>query len=80
MHFTIRFINEPLLRIKMAKKNEEGRYEQLKQKIESLNEKFGELRVQASDYVSEHPAKSTLAAFGIGVLAGAVLSALLRKR
>ncbi|MBI4147744.1 hypothetical protein HY490_00465 [Candidatus Woesearchaeota archaeon] len=61
-------------------KKDEGRYEQLKEKIEALNGKLSDLKGQATDYVAEHPVQSTAVAFGAGLLAGAVLTALLRKR
>lgn len=52
----------------------------LKRQIQVLNEKLHDAKERTSDYIEENPLKSTLIAFGVGVVAGAVLLKLLEKK
>ena len=52
----------------------------LKRQIRALNEKLHDVKDQTSDYISENPMKSTVLAFGIGIVAGAVLMKLLERK
>lgn len=60
------------------KLNEEK--ESLKDKIELTKAKLKELEGKFEDRVSEHPLQSVAIAFGAGLISGAVLMALLRRR
>ncbi len=61
----------------MAKKEEVG---MIKRQIAALNEKLVDLKDKSSDVIAENPLKSTLIAFGVGIVAGAVLLKLLEKK
>ncbi len=52
----------------------------LKRQINALNERLSSLKENTSEYISENPLKSTLIAFGVGLVAGAVLLKLLEKK
>lgn len=52
----------------------------IKRQINALNEKLSSLKENTSDYIAENPLKSTLIAFGVGLVAGAVLLKLLEKK
>ncbi len=52
----------------------------LKRQIRALNEKLHDVKDQTTDYISENPMKSTVLAFGIGIVAGAVLMKLLERK
>ncbi len=52
----------------------------IKRQIQALNEKLHDLKDQSSDYIAENPFKSTMVAFGVGIVAGAVLMKLLEKK
>ncbi len=52
----------------------------LKRQIRVLNEKLHDVKDQTSDYIAENPMKSTLLAFGIGIVAGAVLMKLMERK
>jgi ElaB/YqjD/DUF883 family membrane-anchored ribosome-binding protein len=52
----------------------------IKRQLQALNEKLGDAKDKTSDYISENPLKSALIAFGVGVVAGAVLLKLLEKK
>ena len=64
----------------MPRKNEVTTYQNLKEKVQEVNDKLRSLQENTSDYIAENPAKSTLLAFGIGVVAGAVLMKLLERK
>ncbi len=61
----------------MAKKEEVGL---LRRQVQAMNEKLRDMHEQTTDYIAENPFKSTLVAFGIGIVAGAVLMKLLERR
>ncbi len=61
----------------MAKKEEIG---MLKRQIQALSEKLSDAKDKTSEVIAENPFKSTLIAFGVGVIAGAVLLKLLEKK
>ena len=60
-------------------KKSESTYEQLKHRVEALNDKLKDLQGQTTELISENPVKSTLVAFGVGVLLGAVVMKLMEK-
>lgn len=64
----------------MAKKNEATRLQQVKAQVGALNDKLHDVSDQTQEYISEHPVKSTMTAFAIGMVAGAVLMKLLEHR
>lgn len=61
----------------MAKKEDIG---MMKRQVQMLNEKLHDLQDQTGEYISENPFKSTAVAFGVGLVAGAILLKLLEKR
>jgi ElaB/YqjD/DUF883 family membrane-anchored ribosome-binding protein len=54
--------------------------DRLHKKYGDLKERVGEWEENAEDKIKEHPTRSVLIAFGAGLLAGAIVSALMRKR
>ena len=52
----------------------------LKRQVQAINEKLHDLKDKSSDYIAENPLKSTLIAFGVGIVAGAVLMKLLERK
>ena len=52
----------------------------IRRQIQALNEKLHEVKDKGSDYIAENPFKSTLVAFGVGIVAGAVLMKLLERK
>ena len=64
----------------MPKKNEETRLESVKAQLNALNEKVHDLSTQTQDYIADHPVKSTLTAFAVGVIAGALLMKVMERR
>ena len=52
----------------------------LKRQVQAINEKLHDLKDKGSDYIAENPLKSTLIAFGVGIVAGAVLMKLLERK
>ena len=61
----------------MAKNEDIG---MLKRQVQALNEKLHNLKDQTGEYISDNPFKSTLLAFGVGIVAGAVLMKLLERK
>ena len=61
----------------MAQKEDVG---MLKRQIQALNERLHDAKDRTSDYIEENPLKSALIAFGVGVVAGAILLKLLEKK
>jgi len=56
-------------------------------KIDALSKKFDDMKKtavkwehNAEDHIKEHPVKSVSIAFGVGILAGAIIAALSRRR
>ena len=56
-------------------------------KLEVLNEKIEEIRKNAQEWekdaekkIKEHPVQSVLISFGAGILAGALLTTLMRRK
>ncbi len=54
--------------------------EQWRDQLDSVNDRLQNLQEKTTDYVAENPAKSTLMAFGFGLLAGAVIVKLLERK
>ncbi|MDP7115754.1 MAG: hypothetical protein QF915_01730 [Candidatus Woesearchaeota archaeon] len=61
----------------MVKKMEES-MQQLKAKLDDAKQKIIDLEHKFEDKVKEHPVQSVAVAFGVGILAGAVLAAVAR--
>lgn len=60
---------------------------QLHKKIDQLNDKFNDIKKsvqkwesEAEGKIKEHPVQSVLISFGAGILAGAIISALISRR
>ncbi|MBI4146024.1 hypothetical protein HY489_01660 [Candidatus Woesearchaeota archaeon] len=62
-----------------AKKNETT-LQHVKEQVSALNEKVHELGGQTTEYISENPVKSTLTAFAVGVVLGAMLMKMMERR
>ena len=54
--------------------------ESTKEKIENLKEKARMMRMRVDGYIKENPERSVLIAAGIGVVTGAVITALIMRR
>lgn len=52
--------------------------QQLKAKLDDAKQKIIDLEHKFEDKVKEHPVQSVAVAFGVGILAGAVLAAVAR--
>lgn len=52
----------------------------IRRQIQALNEKLHDVKDKSSEYIEENPFKSTMVAFGIGIVAGAVLMKLLERK
>lgn len=52
----------------------------LHRKYDALKEKVQAWENKAEDKIKEHPVQSVLIAFGAGILAGALVAALMRKK
>jgi ElaB/YqjD/DUF883 family membrane-anchored ribosome-binding protein len=48
--------------------------------VEQVTRKLGEMEEGVEDNIREHPVQSVLVAFGVGLLAGAVVAHLLKRR
>lgn len=51
-----------------------------KKQADSLKDKFGGAKDKTEEYIEKHPLKSALIAFGVGIVAGALLLKLLEKK
>lgn len=56
------------------------RTEALKARLTDINEGIQDAGERATEYVAEHPAKSLLTVFGIGVVVGIALTKLLEHK
>ncbi len=61
----------------MPKKEDIGA---LRRQVQIINEKLHDVHDQTTEYISENPLKSTLTAFAIGIVAGAVLMKILERK
>ncbi len=52
----------------------------IRRQIQALNEKLHDVKDKSSDYIEDNPFKSTLVAFSVGIVAGAVLMKLLERK
>lgn len=64
----------------MAKKKKLIDYKALKRKLEDAKEKISDLEENFESKVEEHPIQSVAIAFGVGVLTGAMVALLSRRR
>ena len=61
-------------------KKQVTRTEALKAKLSDINDSLHDAEERATEYVAEHPAKSLLTVFGIGVVVGIALTKLLEHK
>ena len=52
----------------------------LKEKLEDLKDKIADIEGSVEDKITENPIQSVSIAFGVGLLSGAIMGALLKKK
>jgi ElaB/YqjD/DUF883 family membrane-anchored ribosome-binding protein len=61
----------------MAKKKDENKFKEM---YYELKDKIADMEGNFEEKVAEHPVQSVSVAFGVGVMTGAILTALMRRR
>jgi ElaB/YqjD/DUF883 family membrane-anchored ribosome-binding protein len=63
----------------MAKEREMGMYDGMKEKLSAAKEKIVDLEQNFERKIEDNPIKSVAIAFGVGVLAGAIVTMLVKR-
>ena len=50
------------------------------ERFEAIRDRASDVHDQVTEYISDHPMTTTLLAFGVGMIAGAVLLKLMEKK
>lgn len=67
-------------RLEVVKSTVSGWGESVKDRASAANDKWVELQEDTRDLIAENPMSATLVAFGVGVMAGVLLTKLLEKK
>lgn len=67
-------------RLEVVKSTVSGWGESVKDRASAANDKWVEIQEDTRDLIAENPMSATLVAFGVGVMAGVLLTKLLEKK